>query len=55
MHNDFVDSDIANYIDSQLRERRRLQKWSKSHTLIREQLMRRADDMYVVPSQTVRV
>ncbi|PWI75965.1 hypothetical protein PCL_06623 [Purpureocillium lilacinum] len=46
MHNDFVDSDIANYINSQLRERRRLQKWSKSHTLIREQLMRRANGVF---------
>ncbi|OAQ63778.1 ankyrin repeat-containing protein [Purpureocillium lilacinum] len=46
MQNDFVHSDIANYIDSQLRERKRLQKWSKNHTRIKEQLTRRADGVF---------
>ncbi|KAJ6439864.1 hypothetical protein O9K51_07755 [Purpureocillium lavendulum] len=46
MQNDFVNGDIAKYIDTQLQERRRLQKWSKSHRLIKEKLTQRADGVF---------
>jgi ankyrin repeat domain-containing protein 50 len=42
MKNNSVDSDIASFISSSLRNNRRLQKWEKYHELIREALTERA-------------
>lgn len=43
MKNPAVNSDIALFIDTQLKSRKRLRKWSESHELIKSELLRRAD------------
>ena len=50
MKNDSVDSDIASFVSSYLKNSRRLRRWEKYHDVIKKALTARADGVYVIRS-----
>lgn len=48
MKNNSVDSDIASFVSSYLKDSRKLQRWEKDHDQIKKALTQRADGVYVL-------
>ncbi len=49
MKNDSVDSDIASFVSSRLKESRKLRKWEKYHDQIEKELTERANGVCAIP------